>query len=170
MTVLRTPRLVLRRATPDDLDALHEILSDPQAMRYWSTAPHTDLAQTRAWLDDMIGAPPGESDDFIVEHEGKLIGKAGCWRLPNVGYLFSPAVWGRGFGQEAMKAAIEHIFRSHPLPSLHADVDPNNAASLALLAKLGFRETGRAERTIKIGETWYDSVFLALERPAAEPA
>ena len=170
MTEIHTPRLRLRRARPDDLDALHALLSNAQAMRYWSTLPHTEIEQTRAWLDDMIAAPAEESDDFIVEHEGKLIGKAGCWRLPNVGYLLSPAVWGQGFGREAMSAAIDHIFRTHPVAALHADVDPNNTASLALLARLGFRETGRAERTFKIGEAWYDSIYLSLARPVASGA
>jgi len=168
MTELRTPRLLLRRARPGDLDSVHTLLSDPEVMRYWATLPHDDIAQTRAWLDDMIGAPPGHSDDFIIEHEGRVIGKAGCWRLPNVGYLLSPATWGRGFAFEAMSAVIAHVFATHPLEALHADVDPGNAASLALLAKLGFRETGRAERTLKIGESWFDSVYLALQRPAVE--
>jgi RimJ/RimL family protein N-acetyltransferase len=170
MSEIHTPRLRLRRARPDDLDALHTILSDERAMRHWSTAPHADLEQTRSWLADMIGAPPAQSDDFIVEHQGRVIGKAGCWRLPEVGFLLAPDVWGQGFGREAMSAVIDHIFAAHAVPALHADVDPNNAASLALLVRLGFRETGRAERTFKIGEAWYDSVYLSLARPAVSEA
>jgi RimJ/RimL family protein N-acetyltransferase len=34
-----------------------------------------------------------------------------------------------------------------------------------VLAKLGFVETGRAERTFLLGEEWCDSVYLALARP-----
>ena len=74
MTELRTPRLLLRRARPSDLDSLHTLLSDAEVMRYWSTLPHDDIAQTRAWLDDMIGAPPGHSDDFIIDfQQGELM-------------------------------------------------------------------------------------------------
>ena len=34
----------------------------------------------------------------------------------------------------------------------------------ALLARLGFRETGRAERTFQLGEEWCDSLYLSLRR------
>ncbi len=165
--VIETPRLRLRRARPDDLEAMHAILSHPQAMRYWSSLPHTEIAQTREWLDGMIASPPAESDDFIVEFEGAVIGKAGCWRLPAVGYILHPDYWGRGFGTEALTAAIAHVFANFPAPALIADVDPRNTASLALLARLGFREIERASRTWRIGEEWCDSVYLGLPRPPA---
>ena len=61
-----TERLVLRRARAGDLAAMHEVLSDPVATRFWSTPPHRTLAETEAWLDSMIASPPGESDDFVI--------------------------------------------------------------------------------------------------------
>lgn len=164
---IQTKRLQLRRARPDDLAALHAILSDPRAMRYWSSLPHTDIAQTAEWLEGMIASPPEESDDFIIERDGAVIGKAGCWRLPAVGYILHPDHWGRGLATEALSAAIAHVFAAFGIPELTADVDPRNAGSLALLAKLGFHETHRAARTWRIGEEWCDSVYLALPRPAA---
>jgi len=165
MTEIRTSRLLLRRARPGDLTALHSILSDAEAMRYWSTLPHTDISQTRAWLDDMIAAPAGESDDFIIERNGEVIGKAGCWRLPEIGYILHRSAWGFGYATEALRAATAHVFAGHAIPEIIADVDPRNAASLALLAKLGFQETGRAEHTMQIGGNWVDSIYLALKRP-----
>jgi RimJ/RimL family protein N-acetyltransferase len=45
---------------------------------------------------------------------------------------------------------------------VRADVDPGNAGSLKLLERLGFKRTGTAERTFKIGEMWVDSVYLEL--------
>jgi RimJ/RimL family protein N-acetyltransferase len=48
---VRTSRLILRTARPDDLDGLHAVLSDPRATLWWSTPPHETLDQTRAWLD-----------------------------------------------------------------------------------------------------------------------
>lgn len=167
MTALVTSRLTLRRARPSDLDDLHAVLSDPAAMRYWSTPPHTDVAQTREFLDGMIAAAPGDGDDFVVEHQGRVIGKAGFWRIPEVGYILHPAFWGSGLGREALTAVIGHAFATLGLAEIAADVDPRNAASLALLTRLGFRETGRATRTIKVGDEWCDSVYLALRRPDA---
>ena len=165
MTEIRTKRLLLRRARPDDLGAMHAILSDAEAMRYWSTLPHAELGQTRIWLDSMTAAPVAESDDFVIERNGEVIGKAGCWKLPEIGYILHPSVWGRGYATEALTAVVAHVFANHAIPEIIADVDPRNPASLTVLTKLGFRETGRAERTIQIGDDWFDSIYLALKRP-----
>ena len=167
MTELVTPRLKLRPAREDDLEAMHAIMSEARAMRYWSTPPHTTLEQTREWLASMIAIPPGAGEDFIVEHDRALIGKAGLYRFPEIGFIFHPAHWGRGFAREALAAVLERAFTAHRLPAVTADVDPRNTGSLRLLEGLGFREVGRATRTWRIGEQWCDSVYFSLERPGA---
>ncbi|KKC27975.1 GNAT family N-acetyltransferase [Sphingomonas sp. SRS2] len=166
MTEIRTARLLMRRARPADMAAMHEILSDPRAMRYWSSVPHSDIEVTRDWMADMVAPPPGRGDDFIIEHDGRVIGKLGAWKLPELGYIFAPEMWGRGFAAEALAAFIDYIFAG-PTDYLTADVDPRNAGSLALLAKLGFRESHRAARTWLVGDEWCDSVYLRLDRPSA---
>ena len=165
---LVTPRLRLRRARSDDLAAMHAVLSHPEAMRWWSTPPHQSLAQTAAWLEGMIASPPELSEDFVVEVDGHVVGKAGCYRLPEIGYILHPRVWGRGYATEALGAVIARVWEGRPeVQTLTADVDPRNAPSLRLLAKLGFRRTGFAERTWLVGDAWCDSVYLGLDRPAA---
>ena len=167
MTVLRTDRLLLRRARLDDVDAFHAILGDPRAMRYWSTPPHTTLDETRLWVADMAADSPAEREDFVIELDGRVIGKAGCYRLPEIGYILHPDHWGRGYALEAMTAVIAHIFAMRDVEKLVADVDPRNRASLALLARLGFTETHRAQGTWRVGDELCDSIYLALPRPAA---
>lgn len=164
MDTIRTERLLLRRARRGDLEPLHAMMSDPETMRYWSTPPHADLETTRAWLEGMIGAPRESSDDFIVERDGEVLGKLGAWRLPEVGYLIGRPHWGRGYATEALTAFAAHAF-AHRTDHLTADVDPRNAASLALLARVGFRETGRAARTWCVGGEWCDSIYLRLDHP-----
>ena len=159
----RTERLLLRPANADDLEPLHAILSDPRAMAYWSSPPHESRDQTRDWLASMIAIQPTEGEDFIVEHEGKLVGKAGLWRFPEIGFIFHPDHWGRGFAREALALVLDRAFGVHGLPKVDADVDPRNAASLRLLEGLGFRETGRKERTWLVGGQWCDSVYLELD-------
>lgn len=167
MTTLDTPRLRLRRARATDLEALHVVFSDARAMQYWSTPPHVTLDETRTWLESMIAASPEVSDDFVIEHEGAVVGKAGFYRLPEVGYILRSDLWRRGLAREALTAVIAHVWATRDVMALHADVDPRNDASLALLARLGFVQTGAAERTWCVGGAWADSVYLTLERPAA---
>jgi RimJ/RimL family protein N-acetyltransferase len=161
-----TERLVLRRAREDDLAEMHAVLSDRQAMRYWSTPPHTQLAETREWLAKMIEDHGSARDDYLIELDGRVIGKAGCYRLPEIGYILHPDHWRRGYAREALSAVIAAIFARHDVPALTADVDPRNRASLDLLLKLGFQVTARARNTWCIAGEWCDSVYLGLPRAA----
>jgi len=160
---IRTPRLVLRSARPDDLEAMHAVLSDPRATRWWSTPPHGTLEQTRIWLDGMVANGP-DQPDFVIERDGVVIGKAGFFQLPEVGYILHPDHWGHGFAAEAVGASIDHVFATRPLDELIADVDPGNAASIRLLERLGFVQTGSAKATIEIAGVWMDSLYYGLSR------
>ncbi len=143
---------------------MHAILGDPRAMAYWCTPPHAELDETREWIETMMATPAGEGDDFIVEHDGRTIGKAGFHRFPEIGFIFDPAVWGRGFAREALAPVIARAFAIHDLPSIKADVDPRNRASLRLLRHFGFVETSRKANTWLVGGQWCDSVYLELDR------
>jgi len=163
--MIRTARLLLRPADWRDLDAFHAILSNQQAMRYWSTLPHGTREQTRDWLQAMIETPPGEGEDWVIELHGRAVGKAGLWRFPEIGFILHPGYWGQGFECEALEPVIERAFSVHRLPSIFADVDPRNTTSLKLLSGLGFAESGRAQRTLRLGEEWCDSIYLQLYGP-----
>lgn len=162
--IVRTARLLMRRAEVRDLGPLHAILSNPVAMRYWSTLPHKNLGVSREWLKSMMASPEGESDDFVVTFEDRVIGKAGFWRLPEIGYIFHPDHWGQGLARECLSALIARAFQRSAVDAITADVDPRNQASLGLLGKLGFVETGRKQATWLIGDEWCDSVYLELRR------
>ena len=163
---IRTERLLLRRPRLDDLDAMFEIMSDPVAMRYWSTLPHASVDVTRPWLERKIARTAEGGEDFVIEHEGRVIGDVGAGRLPDFGFMLRRDCWGKGFATEASRAFIDHAFRNTAATELRADVDPRNTASLRVLDRLGFVETGRAERTFLLGDEWCDSVYLVLQRPA----
>ncbi|MFZ9395043.1 MAG: GNAT family N-acetyltransferase [Erythrobacter sp.] len=166
MVEVRTARLLLRPAVRDDAQAFHAILSDPQAMAYWSTLPHRELAETQDWVAEMIAIPRGEGEDFVIECDGRVVGKAGLYRFPEVGFILHPDAWGKGHAAEALRPVLDRAFAVHRLPEVKADVDPRNTASLRLLTRLGFREVGRANRTWNIGGECCDSVYLQLDRPA----
>ncbi|MFT3917064.1 MAG: GNAT family N-acetyltransferase [Anaeromyxobacteraceae bacterium] len=159
MITLRTARLLLRRPAPEDLQPLFAILSDAATMRYWSTPPHADLDTTRRWLERTIAEG---HDEFVVVLGERVIGNAGFWRDPEVGFVLDRAFTGQGYAFEAAQAVIARAFAVRGLAVVTADVDPRNAASLRLLARLGFVETGRKAGTFQIGDERCDSVYLAL--------
>jgi ribosomal-protein-alanine N-acetyltransferase len=165
MEEIRTARLLLRRARQDDLAAIHSIMADARAMRFWSTLPHESMAETEVWFErQFFSGNPGR-DEWIIEHAGRVVGNIGIWNMPEFGFILHPDVWGQGIGTEAARAFIAYAYETYPIDAITADVDPNNAASRNLLHKLGFTETGRAERTFLVGGVWYDSIYLSLPRP-----
>jgi len=165
MTSIETARLRLRRARPDDLDAIYAIMSDARAMRYWSTLPHASITTTEAWFARQFFSGDPARDEWIIEWQGRAIGNVGMSRAPEFGFILHPDAWGRGLATEAAAAFLAHAFATYPIEAVTADVDPRNAASLGVLGKLGFVETGHAERTFLLGDEWCDSIYLALPRP-----
>lgn len=166
LPTLTTERLTLRPLARDDAAVLHEWLSDPEVMRYWSTLPHRTFAETEAWvqlsLDEMA---KGTAQDFAVLLAGRMIGRVAFWQGDEIGFLFDPKSWGKGYASEALRAFTAYGFATLGFSEIRADVDPDNVASLRALERVGFQRTGTAERTFEIGGKWFDSVYLSLKRP-----
>lgn len=158
-----TPRLTLRRITMDDVPAMHAIFADAEVMQYWSRLPHTDIAETEIWVAKNIAAvESGEADDFVVLHAGVLVGRIGIWQANELGLIFARPVWGTGIAREALDALIERS-RARGMTSIMADIDPRNTRVRRFLEKFGFRKTGAATNTYKIGDNWTDSEYLTLD-------
>ncbi len=165
--MIKTKRLLLRRARLDDAAEMHEILLNAAAMRYWSSPPHSDFAQTQAWIADMVAATVNASEDFIIEIDGRVAGKVGAYKLPEFGYILHPDFWGQGMATEALCAFLGHVYQTRPdITVLSTDIDPRNIASIRLMEKLGIRESGRAERTFETHIGWCDSVYFTVDRAA----
>lgn len=165
MTILKTERLILRGPRQADLDAMFAIYSDPTNMAYWSTPPHADDATTQKMLSEKIVAFASTPVNFFLEMDGQVIGNAGMFREWEVGFMLHHPYHRQGLLTEAMQAILPHIWATTEAQALTGDVDPRNAASMALFRKLGFRETHREKDTFCIDGVWSDSVYFALDRP-----
>jgi len=166
--VIETPRLVLRPRTVDDADAMFAVYRDADLMQYWSGPPHDDVAQTRAEFEQRGGDDAWRAWAITRKGDDTAIGMvaAGEKRQGNVteiGYMLARDHWGGGIAREAVSAVIDRIF-AEGQRRVFADTDPDNAASRALLERLGFREEGylRAEWETHIGVR--DTVIYGLLR------
>ena len=64
---ITTSRLRRRPARPEALNAIHAVLPHREARRWWSTPPHDDIEQSRAWLDGMIADTAAGALDYGPE-------------------------------------------------------------------------------------------------------
>jgi RimJ/RimL family protein N-acetyltransferase len=161
----KTERLLLRPVVDGDLALLHAILRNPEVMRYWPTLPHEDLQQTRDWmLSNRAEIIAGTEIECVVEFEGQLIGRVAIWQSEEIGYLFDPAYWHRGFAREAVGAILTVAFSERCWTQVTAELDPRNASSLRLLEQLGFQWTSFQANAYAVGDRWMDSLGLALQK------
>ncbi|HEV7233271.1 MAG TPA: GNAT family N-acetyltransferase, partial [Sphingorhabdus sp.] len=72
LPTLATGRLILRPLMLDDAAEAYAFLSDAEVMRYWSSGPHSDVAQTRNYIEgNCIG---GDYESWAITFSGETIG------------------------------------------------------------------------------------------------
>jgi len=185
LPTLLAPRVALRWLEEEDVDALYRIFSNPEVMRYWSSAPMVDRDEARRLVVEIQGQFQRRTGFrwAIARREDDLaIGTCSLFHLdPNnrraeVGYALGREHWGKGYMGEALGALLGFAFGELGLHRLEADVDPRNKASIKSLERLGFRQEGHLrERWLVNGEV-QDALFFGLLRrewpgaPKASPA
>ena len=86
-------------------------------------------------------------------------------RRAEIGYILNRDYWQQGLMFEALTAMIDFAFIRLNIHRLEADVDPENAGSLAILEKLGFKREGLFRDRWRVYDDWQDSVMLGLIKP-----
>lgn len=79
-----------------------------------------------------------------------------------LGYLLFAGFTGNGYMTEAVDQILRFAFRTQKLHRIEANVQPQNAASIAVLKRNGFRKEGFSARYLKIGGRWRDHERWAI--------
>ncbi|MGD0415312.1 MAG: GNAT family N-acetyltransferase [Terriglobales bacterium] len=150
MTILQTPRLQLREFTPQDADALAQVISDPETMRYYP-APY-DRAGVEQWIesnrrryqDDGVGLWAMELKKSQDSEVHKTIGDCGIIlqqvegeRLYEIGYHLSRDFWGQGLATEAAIACRNWAFAHLKAERLISLIRPENLPSRRVAERNG---------------------------------
>lgn len=169
-------RVVLSRVTRADADALIEANRASQHYHLPWVASFTDQAGFDAWFGCTLSGPnvgliarEASAAADGVGPVGAIVGVvnlneivAGIFQSAYLGYYGMSRFAGRGLMTEALRAAAAYAFGELGLHRLEANIQPDNAASLALARRVGFRKEGYSPRYLRIDGAWRDHERWAL--------
>jgi ribosomal-protein-alanine N-acetyltransferase len=158
-------------------------LRDEKYLREWEPDGEGSWAERfalMAWPMMCSGlratARRGQALPFAITLNGQFVGQLtlgnvvrGSLRSAWVGYWVESNASGGGVATGAVALAVDHAFGPVGLHRVEATVRPENAASLRVLAKLGFRDEGLLRRYLEVDGAWRDHRLLAMTRDEIGP-
>jgi ribosomal-protein-alanine N-acetyltransferase len=167
LTAVR-PRIVLR---PPALSDQREFVRAARASRAlhgrWVHAPDTPQA-FRAYVQRMQA--PGHHGFLVCRRDdGAIVGVVnisnvvmGLFCSAYLGYFAFAGHQQQGLMREGLRAVVRHAFQHLKLHRLEANIQPDNARSIALVRACGFRKEGYSPRYLKIAGRWRDHERWAI--------
>lgn len=141
---LETDRLILRKFTEEDMEALFEILKDEEVNRFLPWYPMKDLEETRKFYEERYAAeyarPQAYAYAICLKEDDRPIGyiKVDMEEAHDFGYGLRREFWHRGIVSEAGRAVIEQV-KKGGLPYITATHDRNNPRSGNVMKACGMK-------------------------------
>jgi ribosomal-protein-alanine N-acetyltransferase len=156
-----------------DTRALERALVDNRGwLRQWeATNPHGPLSfDVRASIRSLqVNARAGLGLPYAIEYNGEFAGQLnvssisyGSLSSATIGYWVSEEFAGKNVTPTAVALATDHCFFGLGLHRMEICIRPENAPSLRVVEKLGFRYEGLRRRYIHINGDWRDHFCFAL--------
>lgn len=171
---IRTGRLSLRKVRMEDANIYFERIGSREAVtRFMLWNPHKDVSESVASMEKAlrryeqgrcyrwgIALPEDDSIIGIMELLRFDEEKGTC----SFAYMLSDDFWGRGYGTEALKAALDFAFREMEADAVEADHFAENEASGAAMRKAGMRYVGTEIGKYEKNGVLHDAHCYRLER------
>lgn len=173
-----TERLLVRPIQASDVEAMFAIKSDPKVTEAYGAEPHKSIDDTRHWVEGILATPGGRHSlfwVFVPRGEEKAVGSCCYWHFDvgskccELGYELNRSYWGRGIMTEGLAPVIAYGFDGIGLNRIEACPLAENAASNALLLKLGFRTEGSLRERVYFRGRYIDQFYYALLKSEWNP-
>lgn len=170
-------RVVLRPMVATDADAMWADLDDEEGRRLTGTHATFTRGQIDAWAASRV-----EQDDRLDlavtdAATGAWLGEVviNDWDADNACCGFRIALSaggrGRGFGTEATRLIVDHVFTEHPeVHRIELEVYAFNPRARTVYERVGFVAEGVRRHALRWDDEWIDSVGMAILRPDWERA
>ena len=146
-------RLVLRGPVAADAAPIAELANDLGVAGMTPSLPYPfSQADAEACLSRAVRADPQANATFVIEHRqfgviGMLALREDAPRRPQLGLWVGRPFWGRGYGTEAVGAALGWARSDWRRNVVWAGHFADNPAAGQVLVKAGFLYTGDVART-----------------------
>lgn len=165
--VLRGDRVVLTQLDESFFDEVWAALGDEESRRF----THTHAEFTPEVVREFLRTRPGMGDraDWAIRVDGAYVGEVVLMDLDldneSMGFriaLASSAVFGRGFGTEAVKVVLDFAFGRLGVHRVGLDVADYNPRARRVYEKCGFVVEGVQREAILWEGKRYDSVLMSV--------
>ncbi|MCB5941021.1 GNAT family N-acetyltransferase [bacterium 210820-DFI.6.52] len=142
--VLETERLILRKFTEEDMEALYLLLKDEEVNTFLPWFPAKSVADARAFYEERYAAnyekPRAYAYAICLKGDNFPVGyiKVDMDESHDFGYALRKEFWHQGIVTEAGKALVEQV-RKDGLPYITATHDVNNPRSGGVMKQVGMK-------------------------------
>ena len=148
--IVETERLLIREWTPEDIQLLHKVMSDPDVMKYvWDYQPATKQRVEDFVLTCIEESSTGSWSTWavVLKEEGELIGYCGFLVRSygeykgetEMGWLLDKTYWRKGLATEAAKAVLDFGLEKWSFKKVIAAARSENQQSLKVMQKIGMK-------------------------------
>jgi RimJ/RimL family protein N-acetyltransferase len=143
-------RIELRPLSPADVDDVHELVQDPDTLRFTRIPEPPPDGFAREWFARYEqGRETGSKEAFaIVGDDGAFLGLALAPALDDkaaeaeLGYIVAAHARGRGVASEALRQLTLWAFEERGIRRAYLLIDVDNAASSKVAERAGYRLEG----------------------------
>jgi len=172
MIIMEAERLFIKKFNKDDWKDLYEYLSQESVVKYEPYGVYNE-DECRQEAENR-----SKNDAFwavYLKENNKLIGNVYFQQqepkeflLWEIGYVFNPAYYGKGYATEACKRVLKYGFEQLGAHRVIGKCNPENSASWKLLERLSMRQEGHFKKPAYFKKTvdgkaiWHDAYQYAI--------
>lgn len=143
--ILETKRLLLREMSPDDFQAMFQVLGDPQTMWHYPYTP--DGQHVRDWIERNMNRYMKDGFGLwavCLKETGELIGDCGLTLqningeiLPEIGYHIRRDCHRKGYASEAARGVRDWVFQNTDYQAVYSYCRYTNLPSIKTAESIG---------------------------------
>lgn len=164
-TVITGERVDLKSFGLEDLGFLFRWNNDPEYVGEYEPQEQVTREELEEWL---LKEKPGKHWYIIQTKDkrkvGQLVAREKEDSTLQIGYRVTPPARNQGYCTDAVTTIVNHFFSETNAERIIAEANPGNNASIRVLEKTGFVQTGYKEQAVMINGIWMDGAVYELKK------